>query len=203
MLMWQVQVPTGCWGLQACPVRPPSKICLWPELVCTARPVTEPHLAAFVKKKISLAFIIIRIQLGSGGWFSVTVCDEEQSAAVRHKRHQLVGGLGRTNIRNTCGHFGTSVCHTIKARPSLPCFRSDVVCSRLVLSSPRAWGCWGLQACLVRHPSKICRWPEQVCTARPVTERHLAAFDEKNIASFHHLSNPVEIGQVVVCHRLC
>ena len=51
-------------------------------------------------------------------------------------------------------------------------------------------------------PEQDVPWPELVCTAKPVTEPHLAAL-EKFIDRCHDHSNPGGIGRVVLCHRLC
>ena len=45
MMMWQVQVPMGCWGFQACPVRPQARYAGGLASLYY-RAVTEPHLAA-------------------------------------------------------------------------------------------------------------------------------------------------------------
>ena len=95
-------------------------------------------------------------------------------------------GWGEFITCATDGHFGTSVCRT-KAHPSLPCFRADAGGSRLVLSGPQASYAGGLASLYYRD----------------VTEPHLAACD-KIIARFHHHHlNPVGIGRVVLCLRLC
>ena len=57
MMIKQVQVLVGCWGFQACPVRPQAEYASGLDSLYY-RAVTEPHLAV-CDKKLLLAFIIL------------------------------------------------------------------------------------------------------------------------------------------------